>query len=49
VRRLVTQSGGTVELSSEKQLGCRVELKFPNRNPPETCVQTQNPRKSWRI
>lgn len=49
VRRLVTQSGGTVELSSEKQLGCRVELKFPNRNPPETCAQSQNPRKSWRI
>lgn len=49
VRRLVTQSGGTVELSSEKQLGCRVELKFPNRNTPDTCAKIQNPRKTWKV
>jgi signal transduction histidine kinase len=49
VRRLITQSGGSVELSSEKQLGCRVELKFPIRNTPDTSVQSQNPRKPWKV
>ena len=49
VRRLITQSGGTVELSSENQLGCRVELKFPIRNTPDISVKSQNPRKPWTV
>ncbi|MCY3007975.1 MAG: HAMP domain-containing sensor histidine kinase [Planctomycetota bacterium] len=49
VRRLVTQSGGTVRLTSEKQLGCRVDLKFPKRNTGDDQVDSLKPRKAWKV
>jgi signal transduction histidine kinase len=48
VRRLVSESGGSVRLESEKQLGCRVELRFPKSEPEGKAVSQGKPVRAWK-
>ena len=49
VRRLVSESGGSVRLESEKQLGCRVELRFPKSEPEGKAVSQGKPVRAWKL
>lgn len=49
VRRLVSESGGSVRLESEKQLGCRVELRFPKSEPEGRAVSQGKPVRAWKL
>lgn len=49
VRRLVSESGGSVRLESEKQLGCRVELRFPKSEPEGKAVSQGKSVRAWKL
>ncbi len=49
VRRLVSEGGGSVRLESEKQLGCRVELRFPKSEPEGKAVSQGKSVRAWKL
>lgn len=49
VRRLVSESGGRVSLSSEKQLGCRVEMRFAKCQPQANELGHGPKQRNWTV
>jgi len=49
VRRLVSESQGRIAMSSEKQLGCRVELRFRKTEASDQKVCTAGNPRPWKL
>lgn len=49
VRRLVSESGGSIRLSSQRQLGCLVEMQFPKKDIQGDGAKEPLAQRRWKI
>jgi len=49
VRRIVSESRGEITLTSDQKLGCRVELKFPKSDAPQSASSPRRATGIWKI